>query len=676
MFVFWIEHGRHDLPRRQPAHQAVRVLGVVHRAIKRAPPRGDLPRRGVHPPEADVRAREARASPSRTPTSPGGRPSPSSTQYLPSSRATEVAEFFRPNFWPNTPDILPEHLQHGGRAAFVARLVLAHAVEPLRHLRARVRADGARRARPGAGEYARQREVRAQALGPRRARQPAPRHRAAQPRSAASTRRCSDNRTPALPRDRQRALLCYSKQPPTGDIVLVVVNLDPHHTPGGLARARSRRARPRARRAASRSTTCSAAAATCGAAPRNYVELDPDAMPAHVFAIRRRVRTERDFDYFLMSADDRCHAPTIRPAHDDPLWYKDAIIYELHVRAFARLQRRRHRRLRRADREARLPRRTSASRRSGCCRSIRRRCATAATTSPTTRGVHPELRHASRDFKRLLARGPPPRHPRDHRAGASTTPRSSTRGSSAPAARRRAVAHRDFYVWSDTPERYERRPHHLPGLRDLELDLGPGRQRVLLAPLLLAPARPQLRQPRGPARRCFEVVDFWLDAGRRRPAARRRAVPVRARGHQLREPARDPRVPQASCARTSTRKYPNRMLLAEANQWPEDAAAYFGDGDECHMNFHFPLMPRMFMALQLEDRFPIVDILQQTPQIPDDCQWAIVPAQPRRAHARDGHRRGPRLHVPRLRRRPADARQPRHPPPARAAARRPRARSS
>ena len=59
------------------------------------------------------------------------------------------------------------------------------------------------------------------------------------------------------------------------------------------------------------------------------------------------------------------------------------------------------------------------------------------------------------------------------------------------------------------------------------------------------------------------------------------------------------------------------MLLAEANQWPEDAVAYFGDGDECHMAFHFPLMPRLFMALRMEDRFPIIDILEQTPAIPE-----------------------------------------------------------
>jgi maltose alpha-D-glucosyltransferase/alpha-amylase len=68
---------------------------------------------------------------------------------------------------------------------------------------------------------------------------------------------------------------------------------------------------------------------------------------------------------------------------------------------------------------------------------------------------------------------------------------------------------------------------------------------------------------------------------------------------------------------------PGRMLLAEANQWPEDAQQYFGAGDECHMSFHFPLMPRMYMAIAQEDRFPITDIMRQTPSIPETCQWAI-----------------------------------------------------
>ena len=70
-------------------------------------------------------------------------------------------------------------------------------------------------------------------------------------------------------------------------------------------------------------------------------------------------------------------------------------------------------------------------------------------------------------------------------------------------------------------------------------------------------------------------------------------------------------------------KYRDRILIAEANQWPEDAVAYFGEGDECHMAFHFPVMPRLFMAIQMEDRFPIIDILEQTPQPPPSCQWVM-----------------------------------------------------
>ncbi len=81
----------------------------------------------------------------------------------------------------------------------------------------------------------------------------------------------------------------------------------------------------------------------------------------------------------------------------------------------------------------------------------------------------------------------------------------------------------------------------------------------------------------------------------------------------------------ACCARyaPSWTEYHDRLLLAEANQWPEDAQQYFGKGDECHMAFHFPLMPRMYMAIARADRFPITDIMQQTPEIPENCQWAI-----------------------------------------------------
>ncbi|MDP9399664.1 MAG: alpha-amylase family glycosyl hydrolase, partial [Actinomycetota bacterium] len=70
-------------------------------------------------------------------------------------------------------------------------------------------------------------------------------------------------------------------------------------------------------------------------------------------------------------------------------------------------------------------------------------------------------------------------------------------------------------------------------------------------------------------------------------------------------------------------EYPDRVLLAEANQWPEDVVAYYGDGDECHMAFHFPVMPRMFMSLRREEAVPMLEILERTPSIPDNCQWGL-----------------------------------------------------
>jgi maltose alpha-D-glucosyltransferase / alpha-amylase len=120
----------------------------------------------------------------------------------------------------------------------------------------------------------------------------------------------------------------------------------------------------------------------------------------------------------------------------------------------------------------------------------------------------------------------------------------------------------------------------------------------------------------------FNVVDFWLKRGV--DGVRLDAVPYLYE----REGTNCENLPETHAFLRKLRahidaKFSDRMLLAEANQWPEDAAAYFGAGDECQMNFHFPLMPRLFMALQMEDRFPIIDILEQTPAIPANCQWAI-----------------------------------------------------
>ena len=179
---------------------------------------------------------------------------------------------------------------------------------------------------------------------------------------------------------------------------------------------------------------------------------------------------------------------------------------------------------------------------------------------------------------------------------------------------------RDYYVWSDTPNRYQdarvifqdfegsnwtwdpvaqayfwhRFYHHQP---DLNFD------------------SPEVR------REMLKAVDFWLDMGV--DGFRLDAVPYLFE----REGTNCENLPETHAFLRELRRhvdsrYPGVVLLAEANQWPEDAAAYFGNGDECHMNFHFPLMPRLFMAIEREDRFPVHEILGQTPAIPEGCQWA------------------------------------------------------
>jgi maltose alpha-D-glucosyltransferase / alpha-amylase len=119
-----------------------------------------------------------------------------------------------------------------------------------------------------------------------------------------------------------------------------------------------------------------------------------------------------------------------------------------------------------------------------------------------------------------------------------------------------------------------------------------------------------------------EVLDFWAEIGV--DGFRLDAIPYLYE----REGTNGENLPETHDYLKKLRahldeRWPGRMFLAEANQWPEDAAEYFGDGDECHMNFHFPLMPRLFMAVRQEDRFPVIDILQQTPEIPDGTQWAL-----------------------------------------------------
>jgi maltose alpha-D-glucosyltransferase/alpha-amylase len=180
---------------------------------------------------------------------------------------------------------------------------------------------------------------------------------------------------------------------------------------------------------------------------------------------------------------------------------------------------------------------------------------------------------------------------------------------------------RNFYVWSDTDQRYA-------GTRIIFLDTE--KSNWTWDPVANAyywhrfySHQPDLNFDHPLVLKAvLSVLRYWLGLGV--DGLRLDAVPYLVE----REGTSNENLPETHAILKRIRAevdaaFPGRMLLAEANQWPEDVQQYFGDGDECHMAFHFPLMPRMYMALAQEDRFPITDILRQTPEIPPNTQWAI-----------------------------------------------------
>jgi maltose alpha-D-glucosyltransferase / alpha-amylase len=183
-------------------------------------------------------------------------------------------------------------------------------------------------------------------------------------------------------------------------------------------------------------------------------------------------------------------------------------------------------------------------------------------------------------------------------------------------------AWRNFYVWSDTPEKYTE-------ARIIFKDFEPSNwawdpvakayywHRFFAHQPDLNWEQPQVRKA------MLKVIDFWFgDVGV--DGLRLDAVPYLFE----RDGTNCENLPETHAALQDLRRHvdanhKDKMLLAEANQWPEDAVAYFGTGNECHTAFHFPLMPRMYMALRTEDRYPILDVLEQTPPIPEGCQWVL-----------------------------------------------------
>jgi maltose alpha-D-glucosyltransferase/alpha-amylase len=180
---------------------------------------------------------------------------------------------------------------------------------------------------------------------------------------------------------------------------------------------------------------------------------------------------------------------------------------------------------------------------------------------------------------------------------------------------------RNFYVWSDTPDKYGDARIIFKDFESSNWTWDPIAKAYYWHRFYSH--QPDLNWDNPEVREAmFAAMDFWFDLGV--DGLRLDAVPYLIE----REGTSCENLPETHAALRELRKhvdekYRDRMLLAEANQWPEDAVAYFGKGDECHMAFHFPVMPRLFMGLRMEDRYPITDILRLTPSIPENCQWAM-----------------------------------------------------
>jgi maltose alpha-D-glucosyltransferase/alpha-amylase len=302
----------------------------------------------------------------------------------------------------------------------------------------------------------------------------------------------------------------------------------------------------------------------------------------------------------------------------DPLWYKDAIIYELHVRAFADssgdgmgdfrglVARLDYVQDLGVDTLWLLPFYPSPWRDDGYDVSDYTDVHPAYGTLRDVRRFLDEAhRRGLRVITELVLNHTSDRHPWFQRA------RRAKPGSTA----------RDFYVWSDSPDRYREARIIFSDFETSNWSWDPVARAYYWHRFYSH--QPDLNFDNPAVHDAMlRVMDFWLDLGI--DGMRLDAIPYLYE----REGTSCDNLPETHAFLKKLRahldeRFSGRVLLAEANLWPEEAVAYFGDGDECHMAFHFPVMPRLFMSIRLEDRFPLIDILRQTPAIPATCQWAI-----------------------------------------------------
>ncbi len=305
-------------------------------------------------------------------------------------------------------------------------------------------------------------------------------------------------------------------------------------------------------------------------------------------------------------------------AGDDYLWYKDAIIYEVHVRSFYDSD---------GDGVGDLRGLTEK------LDYIEKLGVTAIWLLPFYPSplkddgydiagyteVHPDY-GTLKDFEELLAEA--------HRRGLKVITElvlnhTSDQHPWFQRARRapKGSVERDFYVWSDDPDKYKEARIIFADTKNSNWSWDPIAQQYFWHRFY--GHQPDLNFDNPEVQKAvFRVVDFWLEMGI--DGMRLDAITYLYE----REGTNCESLPETHAFLKKLRshideRFSDRMLLAEANQWPEEAADYFGNGEECHMTFHFPLMPRLFTAVQMEDRFPIVDILEQTPDIAYESQWAV-----------------------------------------------------
>jgi maltose alpha-D-glucosyltransferase/alpha-amylase len=305
-------------------------------------------------------------------------------------------------------------------------------------------------------------------------------------------------------------------------------------------------------------------------------------------------------------------------SNSDPLWYKDAIIYELHVRAFADSNN---------DGIGDFP---GLIQKLDYLQDLGVTCLWLLPFFPSPLrddgydianylDVHPSYGTLD-DFKAFLAAA--------HQRGLQVmielvVNHTSDQHPWFQAARHAPAgsAERDFYVWNDNDQKYKDARIIFTDTEKSNWTWDPVAHAYFWHRFFSHQPDLNYDSPRV-LEEVIKVMRFWLDMGV--DGLRVDAIPYLVE----REGTNCENLPETHAVMKRIRKeidesYAGRVILAEANQWPIDVRPYFGDGDECHMAFHFPLMPRIYMALRQEDRLPITDIMEQTPSIPDNCQWGL-----------------------------------------------------